>query len=98
MREPGEDETRTSHRGPPWARGDWHGGGRPPWWPEDEPFPPRGPYGWRRMRSRFVRRVALGFGFFIVALFAFSALVGALFSRGFHTQRHHGFGPLIGLL
>src|SRR5207248_10091680 len=60
--------------------------------------PPRGPYGWRRMRSRFVRRVALGFGFFIVALFSFSALVGALFSRGFHTQRHHGFGPLIGLL
>ena len=33
---------------------------RPPWWPRNEPWPPRGgPAGWPRGRSRFVRRAAL---------------------------------------
>jgi two-component system, OmpR family, sensor histidine kinase BaeS len=36
--------------------------GRPPWWPEGEPWPPAGTPGtqaWRRMRAHFLRRAAL---------------------------------------
>src|SRR5437763_14108813 len=102
MSELDEDGTRSgppSRGGPPWPRGGgWRAGGRPPWWPEDEPFPPRGAYPWRGMRSRFLRRVALGFGLFFLALFATSALVGALVSGSFHPQRHHGLVPVAGLL
>ena len=55
--------------------GRWEGSrGRPPWWPENEPFPPRqgwaGPQGWRG--GRFVRRMAM----FFVAAAVFS-VVGA---------------------
>jgi two-component system sensor histidine kinase BaeS len=32
-------------------------GRRPPWWPENEPWPPVG--GWRSVRRRFIRRMAL---------------------------------------
>lgn len=34
---------------------------RPPWWPENEAWPPEGP-AWHRVRGRFFRRVAAGFG------------------------------------
>jgi signal transduction histidine kinase len=50
------------------------------------------------MRSRFARRIAVGFGIFFVALFATSGLIGALVSGGFHPYRHRPFGPLVGLL
>ena len=36
--------------------------GRPPWWPEDEPWPPVGPPGprvWLRARHRFLRRAVV---------------------------------------
>ena len=55
-------------------------GGRPPWWPEGEPFPPEG--GWRGgpwrggPRRRFPRRVGLLAALFLV--FAFLA-TGAIF-------------------
>jgi len=42
----------------------WHvrTGPRPPWWPMNEPWPPRGgPYAWRRDRARFTRRVGVLF-------------------------------------
>ena len=40
---------------------------RPPWWPMNEPWPPRGgPYAWRRQRARFTRGIG---GLFAVALF-----------------------------
>jgi signal transduction histidine kinase len=39
----------------------------PPWWPANEPWPPRsGAYAWRRGRIRTMRRVALGFGAFFL--------------------------------
>ncbi len=70
-------EDRSSH-GPPWAAG--HGPGwrrgpgfRPPWWPEGEPFPPRGPLD-PKARRRIVRRVALGVG----AFFAFVIVVATI--------------------
>lgn len=40
----------------------------PPWWPEGEAWPPRGP-DWRRRRARFVRRAGLLFG--VVMILAF---------------------------
>ena len=34
---------------------------RPPWWPENEPWPPRfGPGSWRYRRTRFERRINAG--------------------------------------
>jgi hypothetical protein len=55
-------------------QGRWDRSRRPPWWPENEPFPPRqgwaGPPGQRS--GRFVRRMAM----FFVAAAVFS-VVGA---------------------
>ena len=45
--------------------------GRPPWWPENEPFPPSGGE-WRTVRGRFMRRLAL---FVAVVMLAFGAVV-----------------------
>ena len=58
--------------GPPWGRGPYPPGGfrpgrRPPWWPEDEPFPPRWRGGGRRFPRRLGLVVALVLGFFFVA-------------------------------
>jgi signal transduction histidine kinase len=68
------------HRGPPWA---WRHGS-PPWWPENEPWPPagQGPEMWLRMRRHFFRRFAVGVVMVIVLTAGLSALslwaVGAL--------------------
>jgi signal transduction histidine kinase len=51
---------------------------RPPWWPQDEPFPPEGrpgPEAWRAMRGRFVRRAVLFLAIVIVLLSVVIALV-----------------------
>jgi two-component system sensor histidine kinase BaeS len=63
-------------------------GDAPPWWPEDEPWPPARGDG----KKRFLMRVGVFFAVVIGLMFAFS-LLGALFGRG-------GFpgGPLIFLL
>src|SRR5918992_1439930 len=71
-----------------WSRwGGGHGWGgrrrggptrRPPWWPQDEPFPPQGrpgPEAWRAMRGRFVRRAVLFLAIVIVLLSVVIALV-----------------------
>src|SRR5688500_17058067 len=56
-----------------WGRGASSEGGRPPWWPKDEPFPPaRGE--WPRMRGHFVRRFAV-FAFLAFLFFAFVVAV-----------------------
>ncbi len=49
-------------------------GFRPPWWPENEPFPPRGGPWWAGRRRRFRRRVGFAFATFFLLLFATSAL------------------------
>lgn len=62
-------------------RGGWRGGGprrRPPWWPQDEPFPPAGgpgPQAWRAMRRRFVWRAAL---FLILVIVLLSVVIALL--------------------
>src|SRR5207302_5536681 len=61
--------------GPPWG---WHGGRRwggpgrrPPWWPHDRPWPPRGPEDWRRYGRRMARRAGC------VLVVAIIVMVGA---------------------
>ena len=70
-----------------------HRGRRPPWWPEDEPFPPEGGP-WRGMRGHFLRRLAIGFGVFFLFVFLIgwlgAALGGGWFDRG---GEHRGFFP-----
>jgi two-component system sensor histidine kinase BaeS len=57
---------------------------RPPWWPEDEPFPPRG--GWGGPPRRFPRRLGLLFALFVLLMFLLSGLLFRLLSGG-------GWGP-----
>lgn len=52
--------------------------GRPPWWPEGEPFPPAGPPGgeaWRGMRRHFLRRAVFFFASVVILTVGLSTLV-----------------------
>jgi two-component system, OmpR family, sensor histidine kinase BaeS len=55
---------------------------RPPWWPENEPFPPRGGWGWGGPPRRFPRRLGLLFALFVLLMFALSGLVFRLLAGG----------------
>ena len=60
---------------------------RPPWWPEGEPFPPRGgPPGWAGTRRHFFRRIVVFLLLLFLMLFGIGALLSALFGP-------HGGGP-----
>jgi two-component system sensor histidine kinase BaeS len=67
----------------------WHGrrgpGGGPPWWPQNEPWPPRDAAAWRGVQRRFVRRmVGFAIAFVIVLAIVITALawlVGTLLSQ-----------------
>src|SRR5207302_3340570 len=89
-------------RGPPWAghgRGPRHGAGfRPPWWPENEPFPPAGRAGWAARRGRFARRAGLVLALFFGLTFASSALAVALLSGALGLGRHRGLAVVAGVL
>ena len=58
---------------------------RPPWWPEDRPWPP--PQGWRGGPPRFVWRLGC---LAVLLLFAFSSLVSFAV---FGAVEHRGPGP-----
>lgn len=77
-------------------RGRLRFGGPPPWWPENEQWPPSpSRRAWRRGRIRFVRRVALMFAVMLV-LSATGALTVASFlfnHAGFGWGRAHPRGP-----
>src|SRR6266511_4237893 len=73
-------------------------GFRPPWWPENEPFPPRDKGAWPGMGRRFIRRIALGVGLFFGLMFAANALAIAVFGRAFGGGEHRGFGPAVAIL
>jgi two-component system sensor histidine kinase BaeS len=83
------------------SRHDWglRGGQgyRPPWWPENEPFPPAGRPGWGWRRARFARRVAFGVVIFFALIFATSALAVALVSGALGLGHHRGLAILAGL-
>lgn len=52
--------------------------GRPPWWPENEPWPPAGasgPEAWGRMRAHFLRRAVVFFAAAVLLATALSTLV-----------------------
>ena len=95
------DGSRGPGWGPPWARGGGVGG-RPPWWPEDEPFPPADSDTWRRYRPRhFARRIGVAFALFFLLLFLTSALAVAVVSGVFGLEKGHGLLPVavvLGLL
>ncbi len=59
---------------------------RPPWWPEDEPWPPKS----AKRRGGFLRKVGCFFGV-IFALMIAASVLGALFSDG--DGRHGDGGP-----
>ncbi len=62
-----------------WRRGAWSTDRRPPWWPQDEPFPPAAGGDWHGMRGRFVRRAAVfAIGFFLLFAFVVAAFVTLL--------------------
>ncbi len=70
---------------------------RPPWWPENEPWPPHGPAA-RRVRSAFVWRIL---GLFVF-LFVFGAVACGLagwlaFAGAAALDRSGGTAPLVGL-
>jgi signal transduction histidine kinase len=71
-------------------------GFRPPWWPENEPFPPAGRPAWGGRRARFARRIAFGVGIFFALIFATSALAVALVSGALGLGHHRGFAILAG--
>ena len=75
----------------------WHGRrGRPPWWPENEPFPPQGGQ-WRPMRRRFMRRVLLfATGAMLVFLAVLAVAIAALL-RAFELAGPRG-GWLVALV
>ncbi|HEX5627268.1 MAG TPA: HAMP domain-containing sensor histidine kinase [Actinomycetota bacterium] len=69
-----------------------HGPGpgfRPPWWPEGEAFPPASGEQWMAARGRFLRRIAIGIGLFLVFVFVIGWL-GAVFGGGFHRGEQGG--------
>jgi len=53
---------------------------RPPWWPENEEWPPRGRHPWRRMNRHnpFFRRLGCVFAFFNLFSLIFAAIIVAL--------------------
>jgi len=66
----------------------------PPWWPADEPWPPAGPsWRWRRLRGRFLWRVALLLALlFLLVPIAF----GFLGFLGWLAMGKFGGGPPFG--
>ena len=81
-----------------WRWGTSDSGERPPWWPQDEPFPPaRGD--WPRMRGHFMRRFAvfalLAFLFFAFVVAAFITLLISAFSTS--GPGLGAFAPLIAI-
>ena len=68
-------------------------GFRPPWWPEGEPFPPRGG-GWG-YRRRFLRRMVFGAGVFLLLWFVAGAVLGGFIWHGAPQPSGHR-GPYLG--
>jgi len=66
--------------------------GRPPWWPEHEPWPPAGPGEvWHHARRRFFLRALAGLSAAVVAVAGLSALLLRAFAHVFGTAPPSGW-------
>ena len=88
--------------GPPWRKrggpGRWSSGRRPPWWPENEQWPPKDDAAWRELRHGFMRRAGCFFGFMLlIVLLAISAFIWLL-ATVTDSNPTQVFGVLIGLV
>jgi two-component system OmpR family sensor kinase/two-component system sensor histidine kinase BaeS len=73
-------------------------GFRPPWWPENEPFPPAGRPGWGWRRGHFARRVVFAVTLFFALIFLTSSLAVALVSGTLGLGHHRGLAVVAGLV
>jgi signal transduction histidine kinase len=99
MSERGRHDHDHEH-GPPWGGPPWRGGppwgsGKPPWWPEDEDWPPRGPEAWRGLRRRFVGKFVIGSAVLIGTIVTFAVIIGGAIAGGPGHGRPFG---LVGLV
>lgn len=72
--------------------------GRPPWWPEDEPFPPRPGQGWQGPPRRVVRRFVVAVVAFLLLVVAVAATVVALLGRALADDGRTGGSALVAAL
>jgi signal transduction histidine kinase len=80
------------------GRGPGQRGFRPPWWPENEPFPPRGGGPWSGAPRHLLRRVGLiVFALFGITFLA-SALAVAAISGVLGLGEHRGLVPAAAIL
>ena len=98
MPEPTDDRGHGHPHGPPWG-GRWRGAppwgsGKPPWWPDDEEWPPRGPEAWRGMRRRFARKFVLISAVLIALIVTFAVFVGGAIA-GEQGHRRPWIGGLL---
>lgn len=88
--------------------GGWHlpdpttPGPRPPWWPHNEPWPPRDPEAWRGVSRRFVRRM-VGFAVTFIVVMSLvivgvALLVGTLLREDIVSSLPPAIGILIALI
>ena len=73
---------------------------RPPWWPEDEAWPPAGEFPWRKVRRRFFVRFAVGVTLIAVLVIAVPIIViGQILSAiGLTGSAYPAAAVLFGLL
>jgi len=70
--------------GPPGRRkpgewGRWSSGRRPPWWPDNEEWPPKDDQAWRNLRRGFMRRAGCFFALVVLGLLLlFAGLIGLI--------------------
>src|SRR6266545_3315611 len=72
------------------GRGPGQRGFRPPWWPENEPFPPRGGGPWSGAPRHLLRRV----GLIVFALFGLTFLASALAVAAVGRTARRMAGPM----
>ena len=79
-----------------WGR--WPPGRRPPWWPENEEWPPKDDAAWRELRHGFMRRAGCFFLFMALVVVAGAAAFIWLLATITESDPTQVFGVLFGLV